>query len=194
MTLPLFDREFGGKRPAWTDLSEQQQKQWIEGMATYAAMIEIMDEGIGKLVQTIREKGMLENTVFLFLSDNGATEEGEFIGQLMSDLSNTPYRSYKKWCFQGGTSTPFILTYGDPKKNTHQGEVCDQPAHIIDVMPTCMALGGVRYPKKMAHSDLPGENLLPVIQDGKMHERTLFFEHQGSCAVIHGTWKLVRAN
>ena len=43
MTLPLFDREFGGKRPAWTDLSEQQQKQWIEGMATYAAMIEIMD-------------------------------------------------------------------------------------------------------------------------------------------------------
>lgn len=194
MTLPLFDREFGGKRPAWTDLNEQQQKQWIESMATYAAMIEIMDEGIGKLVQAIREKGMMENTVFLFLSDNGATEEGGFIGQLMSDLSNTPYRSYKKWCFQGGTSTPFILTYGDPKKNTHQGEVCDQPAHIIDVMPTCMALGGVRYPKKMAHSDLPGENLLPVIQDGKTHERTLFFEHQGSCAVIHGTWKLVRAN
>lgn len=194
MSLPLFDREFGGKRPAWTDLNEQQQKQWIESMATYAAMIEIMDEGIGKLVQAIRDKGMMENTVFLFLSDNGATEEGGFIGQLMSDLSNTPYRSYKKWCFQGGTSTPFILTYGDPKKNTHQGEVCDQPAHIIDVMPTCMALGGVRYPKKMAHSDLPGENLLPVIQDEKMHERTLFFEHQGSCAVIHGTWKLVRAN
>lgn len=66
-------------------------------MATYAAMIEIMDEGIGKLVDEIKKKGMYENTVFLFLSDNGATDEGGFIGQLMSDLSNTPYRSYKKW-------------------------------------------------------------------------------------------------
>ena len=80
-------------------------------------MIEIMDEGIGKLVEEIKKKGIYENTVFLFLSDNGATSEGGFIGQLMSDLSNTPYRSYKKWVFQGGTSTPFILTYGDKKKN-----------------------------------------------------------------------------
>lgn len=75
------------------------------------------------------------------MSDNGATSERGFIGQLMSDLSNTPYRSYKKWVFQGGTSTPFILTYGDKKKNIKKGEICRQPAHIIDIMPTCMALG-----------------------------------------------------
>ena len=62
-------------------------------MATYAAMIEIVDSGIGELVETIKEKGMLDNTVFIFLSDNGATKEGGYLGQLMADLSNTPYRS-----------------------------------------------------------------------------------------------------
>ena len=100
MSLPMFDSEFGGHRPAWTELTPEQQKQWTHDMAIYAAMIEIMDEGIGKVVETIRRKGMLENTVFLFLSDNGATLEGGFLGQLMADLSNTPYRSYKQWCFQ----------------------------------------------------------------------------------------------
>lgn len=107
MELPQYDREFGGKRPAWEDLTPEQQQQWTKDMATYAAMIEIMDEGIGKVVETLRKKGMYENTVFLFLSDNGATDEGGYLGQLMADLSNTPYRSYKKWVFQGGTSTPF---------------------------------------------------------------------------------------
>lgn len=192
--LPIFNKEFGGKRPAWEDLTPQQQEKWINDMATYAAMIEIMDEGIGKLVDEIKKKGMYENTVFLFLSDNGATDEGGFIGQLMSDLSNTPYRSYKKWVFQGGTSTPFILTYGDKKKNKMKGEICHQPAHIIDVMPTCMALGKVTYPKTFAHADLPGTSLLPASQGKALEPRTLYFEHQSSCAIIDGNWKLVKAD
>lgn len=59
-------------------------------MATYAAMIEIMDSGIGKVIQTLKDKGMYEHTLFLFMSDNGSTSEGGFIKQLMADLSNTP--------------------------------------------------------------------------------------------------------
>ena len=84
-------------------------------MATYAAMIEIMDSGIGKVIQTLKDKGMYEHTLFLFMSDNGSTSEGGFIKQLMADLSNTPYRSYKQWVFQGGTSSPLILTDGRSK-------------------------------------------------------------------------------
>lgn len=195
MELPVFDKEFGGKRPAWENLSEKQQEQWVKDMATYAAMIEIMDEGIGKLVDAIKKKGMYENTVFIFLSDNGATDEGGYIGQLMSDLSNTPYRSYKKWVFQGGTSTPFILTYGDGKKNSKlKGKICSQPAHIIDVLPTCMALGNVKYPANFQHNDLEGKSLLPASAGKPVEKRTLYFEHQGSCAIIDGSWKLVRAN
>lgn len=194
MELPIFNKEFGGKRPAWEELTPPQQAQWTKDMATYAAMIEIMDEGIGQLVDEIKKKGMYENTVFIFLSDNGATNEGGFIGQLMSDLSNTPYRSYKKWVFQGGTSTPFILTFGDKKKNRMKGKVCHQPAHIIDVLPTCMALGHTDYPKNFSHADLPGTNLLPATTGKPLTDRTLFFEHQSSCAIIKGSWKLVRAD
>ncbi len=60
MELPIFNKEFGGKRPAWEDLSKEQQEQWVRDMATYSAMIEIMDEGIGKLVDAIKKKGIYE--------------------------------------------------------------------------------------------------------------------------------------
>lgn len=192
MSLPMFDSEFGGHRPAWTELTPEQQKQWTHDMATYAAMIEIMDEGIGKVVETIRRKGMLENTVFLFLSDNGATLEGGFLGQLMADLSNTPYRSYKQWCFQGGTSSPLIVTYGDPDKNRMAGKVCTQPCHIIDILPTCLALANVNYPDTCRPAALPGRSLLPTAFGRPEEPRTLYFEHQASCAIINGYWKLVR--
>lgn len=194
MELPLFHQEFGGKRPFWHELNQNQQQQWIRQMATYAAMIEFMDRGIGQVIETLKNKGMLENTVFLFLSDNGATEEGGFIGQLMSDLSNTPYRSYKKWCFQGGTSSPLIVTYGNPERNRMPGQVTNQPAHIIDLLPTCMELAGARYPNKSGLKKLEGKSLIPAITGQQTEPRTLFFEHQGSCAVIADCWKLVRAN
>ncbi len=195
MELPEYDREFGGKRPSWEELSEDQRRQWIQDMATYAAMIEIMDDGIGQIVEAFREKGTLENTVFLFLSDNGATLEGGYLGQLMADLSNTPYRSYKQWCYQGGTSTPFIFTFGDTDKNPVKGGICRQPAHIIDLLPTCMDLASTIYPsRQFDHAQLPGISLLPAIEGKEIQPRTLFFEHQSSCAVISGHWKLVRNN
>lgn len=192
MELPVYQKEFEGKRPAWETLTTKQQEQWITDMATYAAMVEIVDDGIGQLVETVEQKGMLDNTVFIFLSDNGATREGGYLGQLMADLSNTPYRDYKSRCLQGGTSTPFILTYGNVAKNKSKGEICRQPAHIIDVLPTCMDLASARYPKSF-EEDLPGMTLLPAIGGGKIKKRELFFEHEASCAIISEHWKLVRA-
>lgn len=192
MELPVYQKEFGGKRPAWEALTQQQQERWITDMATYAAMIEIVDDGIGQLVETVKQKGMLDNTIFIFLSDNGATKEGGYLGQLMADLSNTPYREYKSRCFQGGTSTPFILTYGNPEKNKNKGGICRQPAHIIDVLPTCMDITSAHYPKQFK-KNLPGISLLPAIAGKKTKSRELFFEHQASCAIISDHWKLVRA-
>lgn len=194
MKLPVYDREFEGKRPAWNELTKEQQEGWIQKMATYAAMIEIMDEGIGKLVESIRIKGMLHNTVFMFLSDNGASDEGGYLGKLMSDLSNTPYRNYKKSCYQGGISTPFIYTHGDEKKNRMKGQICSQPAHIIDILPTCINISSAKYPNGFKSEKLPGETLLPAADNKAIKMRTLFFEHQGSCAIIDGVWKLVRAS
>lgn len=190
--LPVFQAEFGGKRPAWEELTDEQRRQWTHDMATYAAMIEIMDDGIGQLIEALRAKGMLEQTVFFFLSDNGATLEGGYLGRLMADLSNTPYRSYKQWTFQGGISTPFIVTKGSDLGRHTDGRICRQVAHITDVLPTCMDLGKASYPGDA--SQLPGISLLPFVEGKEPVDRTLFFEHQGSCAVIDGHWKLVRAS
>ena len=192
MKLPVYQKEFEGKRPAWEALTAKQQEQWVTDMATYAAMAEIVDDGIGQLVETVKQKGMLDNTVFIFLSDNGATREGGYLGQLMADLSNTPYRDYKSRCLQGGISSPFILTYGNVAQNKSKGEICRQPAHIIDVLPTCMDIASAHYPRQFKEN-LPGMTLLPAIGGGKIKSRELFFEHQGSCAIISGHWKLVRA-
>ena len=198
MELPVYQREFKGKRPAWTELSLRQQEQWITDMATYAAMIEIMDDGIGRLIEAVKEKGIYENTVFLFVSDNGATSEGGYLGQLMADLSNTPYRSYKQWCFQGGTSSPLIVKYGNDVKNgvKEKGIICRTPSHIIDLFPTCLDMASVKYPSSFNGSKvkLAGTSLLPAMKNKKLRPRDLFFEHQTSCAVISEGWKLVRSN
>ena len=196
-TLPVYQKEFGGKRPSWVDLTPEQQERWVTEMATFAAMIEIMDDGIGEIIQAVKEKGMLDNTLFLFLSDNGATNEGDLITQLAADLSNTPYRSYKQWCFQGGTSAPLIVASGGRRLNIPKGGVCHEPTHIIDILPTCLELASVRYPSKFQGytvSRPDGESMLPVLKGRKMGARSLFFEHQTSCAIIANDWKLVRSN
>ena len=198
MKLPVYQREFNDKRPSWTELTPRQQEQWINDMATYAAMIEIMDDGIGRLIEAVKEKGVYENTVFLFMSDNGATSEGGYLGQLMADLSNTPYRSYKQWCFQGGTSSPLIIKFGDSIRDgiKEKGTICREPGHIIDLFPTCLDMASARYPSSFQDEKvkLSGTSLLPAIQNKKLRSRDLFFEHQTSCAVISDGWKLVRAN
>lgn len=197
MVLPVFQKEFpDGKRPAWTELTPQQQEKWITDMATYAAMIEIMDSGIGKVIQTLKDKGMYEHTLFLFMSDNGSTSEGGFIKQLMADLSNTPYRSYKQWVFQGGTSSPLILTDGRSKSQTEKGSICREPSHIIDIFPTCLDIASAHYPDTFHNQKvkLAGTSLLPAIRKQKIQPRDLFFEHQISCAILSDGWKLVRAN
>ena len=160
MDYPVYQKEFDGKRPSWETLTPKQQEQWITDMATYAAMIEIVDSGIGELVETIKEKGMLDNTVFIFLSDNGATKEGGYLGQLMADLSNTPYRSYKSQCFQGGTSTPFIL-WRCRKKQDERSDLqatCPHYRHTAYLHGYCHSYLSVRIQREFARQELTPSN------------------------------------
>lgn len=193
--LPIFQREFNKKRPLWQDLTPEQQEQWITEMATYAAMIEIMDEGIGKVIQATKDKGIFENTVFLFLSDNGSTNEGDIITQLRADLNNTPYRSYKQWCFNGGTSSPLIISYGKEQTPENKGKICRTPSHIIDILPTCLDIASAAYPKKFKDKpikELEGRSIISMMKKKKLPARKLYFEHQTSSAIISDYWKLVR--
>lgn len=177
-------------------------------MATYAAMIDCMDQNIGRLLDTLAATGELENTVIMFLSDNGgcAEEPGgrndqaipgikEFytaVGPAWGWAQNSPFRRYKAWTHEGGITTPFIVSW--PGK-VEAGSITRQPGHLIDMMPTVLEIAGGTYPDEFAGNEIlpvEGKSLLPVFA-GKQREphASLCWEWAGSRAVRAGNWKLV---
>ncbi len=201
--------------PAWKSLSLSEKRTWDDKMAVYAAMITCMDRNIGKLKAKLKALGEEKNTVFMFLSDNGASHENiegpSFSKRALAaakipasdpnsftaygfegaNLSNTPFRYFKHWEYEGGTAAPFIA-YG-PKFISPQ--LNRQNAHITDIMSTCLALAGADYPKTFdKHKIIPttGKSLLLLFQNKKWTgQKALYFEHEGNKAVIEGDWKIV---
>lgn len=177
-------------------------------MATYAAMVDRMDRNIGRVLAALRELGLEENTVVMFLSDNGGcTEEPggrddtqqpgivstyTAVGPAWGSAQSTPWRRYKSWTNEGGISTPFIVRWPAGVK---AGTRTNQVGHIIDVLPTCLELAGAA---PLATSDgrptkpLEGASLAAVWRGGERRApERLFWEWSGNCAVREGKWKLV---
>jgi len=201
--------------PDWNSLTEKEKENWDEKMAVYAAMVDRMDQNIGKLKAKLKELGQEDNTVFMFLSDNGASSEDidgpGFSNEILeaskmpssnpksftayeyegANVSNTPFRSFKHWEYEGGTATPFIA-YG-PK--WIQPQLSRQPAHIIDVMSTCLDLAKISYPKIYNGKQITpttGLSLVPIFQKKNRNGHdALYFEHEGNRAIRQGDWKLV---
>ena len=195
--------------PAWDSLTDQ--GDWADRMEVYTAMIDRMDQGIGKMVETLRQQGKLENTLILFLSDNGGCAEnvdgrrlnqpgtkvgqrGSYLayGEPWANVSNTPYRKYKAWTNEGGIITPLIAHW--PGHIQNPGTLTDADGHIVDIMATCMAVSGVEYPssyKGVAIKPMRGRSLLPAFSQLEMDDRTLCWEHFGRWAIKEGNWKLV---
>jgi arylsulfatase A-like enzyme len=218
--LGLFpaDTELPPRDPiaaAWDSLSEDERDMWDMRMATYAAMIEVMDSGLGRVFATLKELDLEKNTVVMFLSDNGSSAEvldqwpvkgqyshtpGAICGTAESHLclevgwsnaANTPYREHKMFLHQGGIATPFIIA----GPGFHGGQWQRDMAHLIDLMPVCMKLGGATYPATCGGKPtrpLPGVNY-SVIPDPQVcpAARLLAWEHEGNRAIRIGDWKLV---
>ena len=197
--------------PDWNSLTDAEKKVWDARMAVYAAQIDCMDQGIGQIIATLKKNGELENTVILFLSDNGGCAELQGENLTLEDLpslggeenqqsyrtnwanvSNTPFREYKSFVHQGGISTPLIVSW--PEKIKNKGKISSQVGHVIDVMPTILEMAGASYPEVFngnAIHAFQGKSLLPAL-NGKVFKREpLFFEHEANRAVIDGDWKLV---
>ncbi|MFI3322005.1 MAG: sulfatase-like hydrolase/transferase [Rikenellaceae bacterium] len=186
---------YNNKRPSWDELSTQIQQSWVEEMATFAAMIEIMDEGIGDVISALKENGMYDNTLIIFISDNGATLEGGFVSQLAADLSNTPFRDYKQWAYNGSTMSPFIMRFPSSMCDKQKNEVITGTFHQMDVFPTCVEFASLDYPQEFNNKpidSLHGVSLMPLFEEKSIEKRDLFFEHQTASAVISENWKLVR--
>ncbi len=185
-------------------------------MAIYAAQIERMDAGIGRVLKTIESLGQKDNTLVMFLADNGGCAEGGptgfdnrknglppggvdsymSYGLSWANASNTPFRRFKHWVHEGGIATPFIASW--PAVMKTRGTITSEVGHIIDVMATCVDAAGAEYPKihkGKAVTPLEGESLVPIFRDGerKGHD-AIFWEHQGNRAVRQGKWKLVSAH
>ena len=224
-----------GVLPAGTELSPSENAIWdtipIEDKkeldfrrAIYAAQIDRMDQNIGRLISYLEETGALDNTLIMFLSDNGSsaeagTEENMYgmnwpenqrenfeewrkeggwsvsQGRAWANLSNTPFRLYKRWTHEGGISTPFIAHW--PEVIKQKGAITDQLGHIIDIMPTLVEATGAIYPARYKGNTITpqeGKSLLPIFR-GEQREghEAVFWSHMGNNAVRMGKWKLVLA-
>lgn len=194
--------------PAWDSLTEQQQDEGDLKMAVYCAMIDRMDMGIGKVLAKLKELGQEDNTLVMFLSDNGGCSETpdrtpdippgpvesyRALGPAWANACNTPYKKYKATDYEGGACTPFIANWQGVIK---PGTITGQVGHIIDILPTMMELAETTYPQDLNGQKLKpvsGASLLPILKgkERKPHE-TLFWQYGKGKAVRTGDWKLVK--
>lgn len=195
---------------AWDSLSAEQKDRFDEIMSIYAACLSHVDKEVGVLVGDLKKRGVLDNTLILFMSDNGGNAESGpngrlegndpgtvgstvFCGQSWATLENTPFRRYKHFNHEGGISTPLIVHWPDGFKA--KGELRSEPGHLIDIMATVADVGGATYPKQFKGHDITpmeGKSLVPAFSGKPIQRDAIFWEHEGNAAVRQGDWKLVR--
>jgi arylsulfatase len=182
-------------------------------MAAYAGCVDSIDQNIGKLLKFLKESGNLDDTLLLFLSDNGACQEGGTLGKgdeaMVKDpplettdgvriglhwaiACNTPYRLYKHYVHEGGACTPMIAHWPAGIAPQDRGSLIAHKAYLQDLMTTILDLSGASYPTGIAKCE--GRSILPLLAGVRkpVHFDPMFWEHEGNAAVRLGRWKLVR--
>lgn len=249
MRLGLIDPRWkmapqaGGK---WDDVENPEfEKRCME---VFAAMVDCMDQGIGRIVNQLKQNQQWDNTLILYFQDNGGCAEttgrnGAFMaradrpslpplasnylqpdmipkqtrdgfpvrqgygvlpgaadtfiayGKAWANVSNTPFREYKHWVHEGGISSPLIAHWPSAIPQARRGALEQQPAHLIDLMATCIDAAGAKYPAErdgIAITPLEGVSLRPAFTGNPLNrQQPIFWEHEGNRAVRHGKWKLV---
>ncbi|MBX2852700.1 MAG: sulfatase-like hydrolase/transferase [Phycisphaeraceae bacterium] len=193
----------------WFELTDQQQRFQSEKMRIYAAMVDRMDREIGRIIYQLRRMRAYENTLILFMSDNGASSEiligpgghdpdavpgaGDSylcLGPGWASSSNTPFRRHKLSTHEGGLTVPMIAHWRRAIED--EGEFKQEVSHLIDVAPTILGLAGVELKDVKDVPTLPGTALTPtLLGEGKFPERELFFNQAGNRALRQGDWKIV---
>ncbi len=198
----------------WNDLNAAQRQFQAGKMAIHAAMVDRMDREIGRVLEQLRVMGALENTLVLFMSDNGASAEmmvrGDghdplvalgsaatflSIGPGWSSLANTPFRRHKTWVHEGGIATPLIVSW--PRGISSRGELRHTPGHLIDLVPTILERAGGQRLETWAGIPVPpapGLSLVPLFEkDGAVEHDSLWWLHEDNRALRVGNWKIVAA-
>ncbi|HEX7378789.1 MAG TPA: arylsulfatase [Pirellulales bacterium] len=199
--------------PSWESRAPERRERFDQIMAVYAAMIDRIDFAMGTLVEGLRKRGALDNTLILFLSDNGGNAEGGppgvtqgegpigspqsrvLLGMNWATLANTPFRRYKHFTHEGGISAPLIAHWPTGIPHERHGALEKQPAHLIDIMAPAVDLSGAQYPREFeghAIEPMQGVSLRPAFAGESLaRQEPIFWEHEGNKAVRDGKWKLV---
>ena len=211
-------RQFGSAEAnlplSWDDLNDAQRSFQATKMAIHAAMIDRMDQELGRILDQLRSMKAFDNTLILFLSDNGASAEMMVrddghdpsappgsaathlcLGPGWSTASNTPFRRHKTWVHEGGISTPLIAHW--PAGIQTQGQLRRTVGHVIDVVPTVLELAGVERSAVVADAQAPaspGRSLVASFsEDGLDLHESVWWLHEGNRAIRMGQWKAVAA-
>ena len=215
------------------DWKEAEHRVWEAArMTVYAAQVDRMDQGIGRILDAIRSQGIERDTLVLFLSDNGGcaeflcedTSEPDYAsvrrktidGRPMqvgndpdvmpgpndtymsydtqwANVSNAPFRRFKRWVHEGGISTPFIASWPG---QIEPGTITHEPTQLIDINATCIDAASAPYPTEYNDNEitpLEGESFLSLLRGGSWsRDKTIFWEHEGNSAARNGEWKLVK--
>ncbi len=196
----------------WSELTGSQQMFQAAKMAIHAAMVDRMDQEIGRVIAQLKSMGAYENTLILFASDKGASAEmmvrGDghdvtapmgsaksflCLGPGWSSAANTPFRRHKTWVHEGGIATPLIAHW--PAGIAARGELRRSPTHLIDVVPTVLELAGAKIPAEIRGFPVPtapGRSFAAALKkDVPVAHDYLWWEHEGNRAIRIGDWKLV---
>jgi arylsulfatase len=200
-----------GRAVAWDDLTDEQKRFQATKMAIHAAMIDRMDQEIGRVLEQVRAMGAWEDTVVFFVSDNGASAEQIIRGDMhdpaaepgsgrsylglgpgWAGVGNAPFRLYKSWVHEGGISSPLIVHW--PNGIATRGGLRHAPGHFVDFLPTLLDLAGGKPLPATRPTDPPpaGKSLVPAFcRDASIDREYLYFNHDGHYALRMGDWKLV---
>jgi arylsulfatase A-like enzyme len=189
-----FIREFGGRKPFFLDVSfnavhaplqvpdsyKQPYEHLNEPRRTYAGMLAAMDEAVGQIVAALDEKGLRENTLIVFSSDNGGPAPGKV-------TDNGRLRAGKNTLYEGGVRVAAFATW---KGRLRPGTIVSQPLHMVDWYPTMLKLAGAGLAQKLP---IDGRDAWPTIAEGKPspHTELLLNAAPRAGAIRMGDWKLV---
>ncbi len=200
---------------AWKELTDKEKKDVAYRMSVYAAQVYCLDYNVGKLLDYLKKKDQFNNTLIIFLSDNGASAEPylELGGRPQEEVndplkfwlvsygigwantSDAPFKKWKNTTYEGGVSAPFIASWPDKLKQ-NIGGLNFLPYHVIDLMPTVLEAAGAGYPDTFNQRGImktEGISILPALLTGKGRVHDYFYwEHEENCAILHGSYKAVK--
>jgi arylsulfatase A-like enzyme len=188
--------------PKWDKLSHEQKVEFAKDMEVYAAMIDYMDFSIGRVLDYLKKEGIYDNTMIIFMSDNGANgatastypgnEDGKYHASFNNSLDNrglqnsyvetgpgwaqassSPFRFFKSFATEGGIKAPLIVKLPGQAANT--GKWNAGFVHVTDLMPTILELAGVSYPQQYKGNmihPLIGKSIFPVLHGDSVSVHT----------------------